>query len=190
MLRWWSRCTARRDLRPSCELCAELAAAEINAADGVLGRELQLSVIDGSAPPRRSPTRSARSPPRPGGRGRRLAHLRGPPGRRAARRRAGPLRLHRALRRRGAHARRLPDRRDPVAPAAARDAVARPRARGPALVDRRQRLRLAARHRPRRARLRARVPRRDLPRDLPPARLPATGARRSRRSSARTPTRC
>jgi urea transport system substrate-binding protein len=36
---------------PSCELCAELAAAEVNAADGVLGRELRLSVVDGSAPP-------------------------------------------------------------------------------------------------------------------------------------------
>jgi urea transport system substrate-binding protein len=37
---------------PSCELCAQLAADEINAADGVLGRQLRLSVIDGSAPPR------------------------------------------------------------------------------------------------------------------------------------------
>jgi urea transport system substrate-binding protein len=36
---------------PSCELCAELAAAEVNAADGVLGREIRLSVVDGSAPP-------------------------------------------------------------------------------------------------------------------------------------------
>jgi urea transport system substrate-binding protein len=36
---------------PSCELCARLAVAEINAADGVLGRELKLSVIDGSAAP-------------------------------------------------------------------------------------------------------------------------------------------
>src|SRR5688572_7251832 len=36
---------------PSCEACAELAAAEINAADGVLGRELRLSVIDGSRAP-------------------------------------------------------------------------------------------------------------------------------------------
>ncbi len=36
---------------PSCELCAELAVAEVNAADGVLGRELRLSVIDGSAQP-------------------------------------------------------------------------------------------------------------------------------------------
>ena len=36
---------------PSCELCAELAAAEVNAADGLLGRELRLSVIDGGAPP-------------------------------------------------------------------------------------------------------------------------------------------
>jgi len=36
---------------PSCEACAVLAAAEINAADGVLGRELRLSVIDGSKPP-------------------------------------------------------------------------------------------------------------------------------------------
>jgi urea transport system substrate-binding protein len=37
---------------PSCEACAELAAAEINAAEGVLGRELHMSVIDGSGPPR------------------------------------------------------------------------------------------------------------------------------------------
>ena len=36
---------------PSCESCAQLAADEINAADGVLGRELRLSVIDGSGPP-------------------------------------------------------------------------------------------------------------------------------------------
>jgi ABC-type branched-subunit amino acid transport system substrate-binding protein len=35
----------------SCELCAELAAAEVNAADGVLGREIRLSIVDGSAPP-------------------------------------------------------------------------------------------------------------------------------------------
>ena len=37
---------------PSCELCAQLAVAEINAADGVLGRELRLIVVDGSAAPR------------------------------------------------------------------------------------------------------------------------------------------
>ena len=37
---------------PSCEFCAQLAAEEINAGDGVLGRELRLSVIDGAAPPR------------------------------------------------------------------------------------------------------------------------------------------
>jgi urea transport system substrate-binding protein len=36
---------------PSCELCAQLAAEEVNAADGVLGRELRLSVIDGAAAP-------------------------------------------------------------------------------------------------------------------------------------------
>ncbi len=36
---------------PSCEFCAQLAVAEINAADGVLGRELRLSVIDGAASP-------------------------------------------------------------------------------------------------------------------------------------------
>jgi urea transport system substrate-binding protein len=36
---------------PSCELCAQLAVAEINAADGVLGRELTLSVVDGSGAP-------------------------------------------------------------------------------------------------------------------------------------------
>lgn len=36
---------------PSCELCAHMAAAEINAADGVLGRELRLSVVDGAGSP-------------------------------------------------------------------------------------------------------------------------------------------
>jgi urea transport system substrate-binding protein len=36
---------------PSCELCANLAAEEINAEAGLLGRELRLSVIDGSGPP-------------------------------------------------------------------------------------------------------------------------------------------
>lgn len=35
---------------PSCEAVAELAAAEVNAAGGVLGRELQLEVIDAGAP--------------------------------------------------------------------------------------------------------------------------------------------
>jgi urea transport system substrate-binding protein len=36
---------------PSCELCGQLAAEEINAEAGVLGRELRLSVIDGGRPP-------------------------------------------------------------------------------------------------------------------------------------------
>jgi ABC-type branched-subunit amino acid transport system substrate-binding protein len=36
---------------PSCELCAQLAVTEINAREGVLGRELRLSVIDGSGSP-------------------------------------------------------------------------------------------------------------------------------------------
>jgi urea transport system substrate-binding protein len=36
---------------PSCELCAQLAADEINAGSGVAGREVRLSVVDGSAPP-------------------------------------------------------------------------------------------------------------------------------------------
>lgn len=38
---------------PSCELCAQLAAEEVNAAGGVLARELRLSVVDGSGPPGR-----------------------------------------------------------------------------------------------------------------------------------------
>lgn len=38
---------------PSCELCAQLAAEEINAGHGVLAREVRLSVIDGSGPPDR-----------------------------------------------------------------------------------------------------------------------------------------
>lgn len=36
---------------PSCELCARLAAEEINAAGGLLGRELRLRIVDGSGPP-------------------------------------------------------------------------------------------------------------------------------------------
>ena len=97
---------------PSCELCAQLAVAEINAADGVLGRELRLSVIDGSGPPARGRRRGRRARRRgPRRRGRRLAHLRRAPGRRAARRGPRPVRLHRALRGRRADARRLPDRR-------------------------------------------------------------------------------
>lgn len=38
---------------PSCELCAELAAEEVNASDGVLGRPLRLRVVDASGPPAR-----------------------------------------------------------------------------------------------------------------------------------------
>ncbi|WP_419999513.1 substrate-binding domain-containing protein [Streptomyces boninensis] len=37
---------------PACELCARLAADEVNAAGGVLGRELRLVPVDGGAPPR------------------------------------------------------------------------------------------------------------------------------------------
>lgn len=36
---------------PSCESCATLAAEEVNAAGGVLGRELNLVPVDGGAPP-------------------------------------------------------------------------------------------------------------------------------------------
>lgn len=36
---------------PSCEACAELAAAEANAGCGVLGREVRLIPVDGSRPP-------------------------------------------------------------------------------------------------------------------------------------------
>ncbi|MEA2269741.1 MAG: urea transport system substrate-binding protein [Solirubrobacteraceae bacterium] len=38
---------------PSCELCARLAADEINAAGGLLGREVRLRVVDGAGPPER-----------------------------------------------------------------------------------------------------------------------------------------
>jgi urea transport system substrate-binding protein len=38
---------------PSCELCGRLAAEEINAAGGLLGRELRLRVVDASGPPLR-----------------------------------------------------------------------------------------------------------------------------------------
>ena len=52
MLRWWSRCTARRaSSAPRASSARGSPSAEINAADGVLGRELRLSVIDGSGPP-------------------------------------------------------------------------------------------------------------------------------------------
>jgi ABC-type branched-chain amino acid transport systems, periplasmic component len=34
---------------PSCELCAQLAADEINAGSGILGRELRLVTVDGAA---------------------------------------------------------------------------------------------------------------------------------------------
>ncbi|MEV1008731.1 substrate-binding domain-containing protein [Streptomyces sp. NPDC049881] len=37
---------------PACELCARLAADEVNAAGGLLGRELRLVTVDGGAPPR------------------------------------------------------------------------------------------------------------------------------------------
>ncbi|MFR9799232.1 substrate-binding domain-containing protein [Streptomyces sp. MS06] len=37
---------------PACELCARLAAEEVNRAGGVLGRELRLLPVDGGAPPR------------------------------------------------------------------------------------------------------------------------------------------
>jgi urea transport system substrate-binding protein len=36
---------------PSCECCAQLAAEEVNAASGVLGREVRLVLVDGGAPP-------------------------------------------------------------------------------------------------------------------------------------------
>jgi ABC-type branched-subunit amino acid transport system substrate-binding protein len=38
---------------PSCESCGQLAAEEINAAAGVLGRELRLHPVDGGRAPRR-----------------------------------------------------------------------------------------------------------------------------------------
>ena len=37
---------------PSCELCAELAAEEVNAGGGILGRPLHLRVVDASGDPR------------------------------------------------------------------------------------------------------------------------------------------
>ena len=37
---------------PSCELCAELAAEEVNAQGGLLARPLRLRVVDASEPPR------------------------------------------------------------------------------------------------------------------------------------------
>jgi urea transport system substrate-binding protein len=38
---------------PSCELCGQLAADEVNTQGGVLGREVRLTVVDGSGPPQR-----------------------------------------------------------------------------------------------------------------------------------------
>lgn len=38
---------------PSCELCGQLAAEDINAGTGVLAREVRLAVVDGSRPPDR-----------------------------------------------------------------------------------------------------------------------------------------
>jgi urea transport system substrate-binding protein len=38
---------------PSCELCAELAAEEVNAEFGMLGRPVRLRVVDASGPPER-----------------------------------------------------------------------------------------------------------------------------------------
>lgn len=38
---------------PTCELCAQLAVEDINADDGVLGREVRLAVVDGSGPPQK-----------------------------------------------------------------------------------------------------------------------------------------
>jgi ABC-type branched-subunit amino acid transport system substrate-binding protein len=43
-------------LGPSAELCAQLAAEEVNAAGGILGRELVLVPVDGGAPPARVAT--------------------------------------------------------------------------------------------------------------------------------------
>jgi len=37
---------------PSCEACAQLAAEDFNLGPGILGRELDITVIDGSGPPR------------------------------------------------------------------------------------------------------------------------------------------
>jgi urea transport system substrate-binding protein len=38
---------------PSCELCAELAVEELNDEAGILGREVRVTVVDGSGPPQR-----------------------------------------------------------------------------------------------------------------------------------------
>lgn len=41
---------------PSCQCCAQLAAEEVNAGSGVLGKELRLLLVDGGAPPERVAT--------------------------------------------------------------------------------------------------------------------------------------
>ena len=38
---------------PSCELCGQLAAEELNAEAGILGREVRIAVVDGAGPPAR-----------------------------------------------------------------------------------------------------------------------------------------
>jgi len=36
---------------PSCEACADLAIADLNATSGLLGRQVRLRIVDGSRPP-------------------------------------------------------------------------------------------------------------------------------------------
>src|SRR5258708_30050814 len=36
---------------PSCECCAQLAAEEVNAGSGVLGKEMRLTLVDGGGSP-------------------------------------------------------------------------------------------------------------------------------------------
>ena len=91
---------------PSCELCAELAVAEINAAGGVLGRELRLRVVDGSGPPGAVADEVgalAAAGLVDAVVGWHISAVRQVGG--AARRGPRPVRLHRALRGRRAHAR-------------------------------------------------------------------------------------
>jgi len=84
---------------PSCECCAQLAAEEVNAGSGVLGKEMRLTLVDGGGSPSEVADEvdalvTAGSVDAVAG----LAHLRRPRGGRPAHQRQGALHLHRALR--------------------------------------------------------------------------------------------
>ena len=116
---------------PSCELCAQLAVAEINAADGVLGRSSAERHRRLRCPAAVADEVGALVAAGRGRRRRRLAHLAGAPGRRPARRAASSrTSTPRSTRAASARPGVFLDRRGPVAPAAAGDASASPASTG------------------------------------------------------------